>query len=182
MTTDTIPRRCAAASLGPFDRRSQAAAESEWLAEHLPSVASSGCQASTARVRRQRQAWREDMMSYAWNQGSLVMLDHLADYLRVHRSGPKAEALRSLRGYVAKRVKMTDYPSFRQMGYDCGSGPTESFCGTLTLRLKGRGMHWDKDNAEAIMALGSLYYSNLWKTTGPSKGQPDRRQKIRSLT
>jgi hypothetical protein len=109
------------------------------------------------------QAWREDMMGYAWNQGSLVMLDHLADYLRVHRSGPKAEALRSLRGYVAKRVEMTDYPQFRQLGYDCGSGPTESFCGTLTLRLKGRGMHWDSDNAEAIMALGSLYYSNQWR-------------------
>jgi len=109
------------------------------------------------------QAWREEMMGYAWNQGSLVMLDHLANFLRVHRSGPKAEALRSLRGYVAKRVAMTDYPRFRQIGYDCGSGPTESFCGTLTLRLKGRGMHWDKDNAEAIMALGSLYYSNQWQ-------------------
>jgi len=57
---------------------------------------------------------------------------------------------------------MTDYPSYRQIGYDTGSGPTESFCGTLTARLKGRGMHWDNDNAEAIMALGSLYYSNLW--------------------
>ena len=68
----------------------------------------------------------------------------------------------SLREYVAKRVDMTDYPTFRHLGYDCGSGPTESFCGCLTQRLKGRGMHWDKDNAETIMALGSLYYSNLW--------------------
>lgn len=107
-------------------------------------------------------AWREEMLGYVWNQGSLVLLDHLGNYMRVHRSGPKAEALRSLREYVAKRVEMTDYPTFRQMGYDCGSGPTESFCGTLTLRLKGRGMHWDNDNAEAIMALGSLYYSNQW--------------------
>jgi hypothetical protein len=24
-------------------------------------------------------------------------------------------------------------------------------------------MRWDKDNAEAIMALGSLYYSDLWE-------------------
>ena len=23
-------------------------------------------------------------------------------------------------------------------------------------------MRWDKDNAECIMALGGLYYSNLW--------------------
>jgi hypothetical protein len=108
-------------------------------------------------------AWREEIMGYAWNQGSLVMLDHLGNYLRRHRCGPKHEALKSLREYVAKRVDMTDYPSYRQLGYDCGSGPTESFCGTLTKRLKGRGMHWDRDNAECMMALASLYYSNQWQ-------------------
>jgi hypothetical protein len=107
-------------------------------------------------------AWREEMMGYVWNQGSLVMLDHLSNYVQRHRSGPKAQALGTLRQYVSKRVNMTDYPSYRQLGYDCGSGPTESFCGTLTRRLKGRGMHWDKDNAESMMALGSLYYSRLW--------------------
>jgi hypothetical protein len=110
----------------------------------------------------QAQAWREEMMGYVWNQGSLVLLDHLANYIRRHHSGPKAEALRTLREYVAKRVHMTDYPSYRHMGYDCGSGPTESCCGTLTARLKGRGMHWDKDHAESMMALATLYYSNLW--------------------
>jgi len=110
----------------------------------------------------QAQVWREEMMGHVWNQGSLVLLDRLSNYLRRHPRGPKHEALRSLRQYVAKRVSMTDYPSYRQAGYDCGSGPTESFCGTLTLRLKGRGMHWDKDNAQAMMALSSLYYSNLW--------------------
>ena len=107
-------------------------------------------------------AWREEMMGYVWNQGSMVMLDRLANYTRCYRSGPKAQALRGLREYVSKRVSMTDYPSYRQIGYDCGSGPTESFCGTLTQRLKGRGMRWDKDNAQSMMALGSLYYSRLW--------------------
>ena len=112
------------------------------------------------------QAWREEMMGYVWNQGSLVMLDHLGNYLRRHRAGAKAAALKSLREYVAKRVNMTDYPSYRQLGYDCGSGPTESCCGTLTQRLKGRGMHWDQDNAESMMALASLHYSNLWPDYG----------------
>ena len=107
------------------------------------------------------EAWRKEMMGVVWNQGSLVLLDRLGHYLRRHRGG-KRESLKSLREYIGKRVAMTDYPSYRQAGYDCGSGPTESFCGTLTARLKGRGMHWDKDNAETIMALGSLYYSNLW--------------------
>jgi hypothetical protein len=108
--------------------------------------------------------WREEMMSFVWEQGSLVMLDRLGPYLRCHRSGPKHEALRSLRDYVGKRVAMTDYPTFRQLGYDCGSGPTESLCGTLTDRLKGSGMRWDKDNAESVMALASLYHSGLWHT------------------
>jgi hypothetical protein len=109
------------------------------------------------------QSWREEMMGYVWNQGSLVMLDHLANYIRRHPAGAKGEALKALREYVAKRVNMTDYPTYRQLGYDCGSGPTESFCGTLTARLKGRGMHWDKDNAQSMMALASLHYSNLWQ-------------------
>jgi hypothetical protein len=111
---------------------------------------------------RKAQAWREDMMGYVWNQGSLVMLDRLGNYLHRHPSGPKRDALKSLREYISKRVDMTDYPMFRELGYDCGSGPTESFCGCLTARLKGRGMRWDKDNAESMMALGGLYYSNLW--------------------
>jgi hypothetical protein len=108
--------------------------------------------------------WRGQMMGCVWEQGSLVLLDQLSCYLRRHRSGPKHEALVSLREYVGKRVPMTDYPTFRQLGYDCGSGPTESLCGRLTDRLKGPGMRWDKSNAEAMMALASLYHSGLWST------------------
>jgi len=113
---------------------------------------------------RKAVSWREDMMGCVWQQGSLVMLDRLGRYLRRHRSGPKRAALESLRAYVGKRVSMTDYPSFRALGYDCGSGPTESLCGTLTKRLKGSGMRWDRDNAESMMALASLYHSGLWGT------------------
>jgi hypothetical protein len=110
------------------------------------------------------EAWREEMMGCVWEQGSLVWLDRLGSYLRRHPTGPKHEAVESLRDYVRKRVAMTDYPTFRQLGYDCGSGPTESLCGRLTDRLKGPGMRWDNDNAEAMMALASLYHSGLWDT------------------
>ncbi len=72
--------------------------------------------------------------------------------------------MESLREYVGTRVSMTDYPTFRRLGYDCGSGPTESLCGRLTDRLKGPGMRWDSFNAEAMMALSSLYHSGLWAT------------------
>jgi len=111
---------------------------------------------------KKARAWREDLMGCVWQQGSLVMLHRLGPYLRRHRSGPKHEALASLRDYVGKRVSMTDYPTFRALGYDCGSGPTESQCGTLTSRLKGSGMRWDCDNAESLMALASMHSSGLW--------------------
>jgi hypothetical protein len=113
---------------------------------------------------KKAQHWREEMMGCVWEQGSLAMLHRLGPYLRRHRTGPKHKALASLRDYVGQRVAMTDYPTFRQWGYDCGSGPTESLCGRLTDRLKGPGMRWDKSNAEAMMALASLYHSGLWDT------------------
>ena len=112
---------------------------------------------------RKARDWVEEMMGVVWQQGSLVLLHRLGPYLRRHRSGPKHEALTSLREYVGKRIDMTDYPAFRELGYDCGSGPTESQCGRLTDRLKGPGMRWDQDNAEAVMALTAVYHSRQWQ-------------------
>jgi hypothetical protein len=107
-------------------------------------------------------AWKEEMMEVAKNQGSLVMLDRLAECLKNLRDDDKRQELDNLREYISKRIAMTDYPYFLALGYDIGSGPTESFCGCLTKRLKGSGMRCDKDNAESVMALASIYYSNQW--------------------
>lgn len=105
--------------------------------------------------------WQATMLDAAWEQGSLVMLHKLAAYIRRH-TGERREALESLRGYVEPRISKTDYPSFREQGYDCGSGPTESQCGTLTARVKGAGMRWDSDNVEAMLALTALDHSQQW--------------------
>jgi len=106
--------------------------------------------------------WKEKMMDVAKNQGSLVMLDRLGECLVELKDDDKRQELENLRKYVGKRIAMTDYPYFLNLGFDIGSGPTESFCNCLTKRLKGSGMRWDKDNAEAIMALASVYYSGQW--------------------
>jgi hypothetical protein len=106
--------------------------------------------------------WKEKMMTAAKNHGSLVMLDRLGKCLGELKDQEKRQELESLREYIGKRIAMTDYPYFLDRGYDIGSGPTESFCGCLTKRLKGSGMRWDKDNAEAVMALASVYYSDQW--------------------
>ena len=78
--------------------------------------------------------------------------------------GPRAEAgCPGVTPVYRQTVDMLDYPAFRAKGYDLGSGPTESFCKTLTSRLKGSGMRWDKPHAEGLMALAAIRGSNLWE-------------------
>ena len=105
--------------------------------------------------------WQNQMLETAWEQGSLSLLHRLGAYERRH-TGERREALKLLRGYIEPRISMTDYPGFRIHGYDCGSGPTESQCGSLTSRVKGPGMRWDCDNVQSMLALAALDHSNLW--------------------
>ena len=78
--------------------------------------------------------------------------------------GARRAAADVLMNYVSERKGMILYPAFAAKGWQIGSGPTESCCKTLTQRLKGSGMRWDAENAEAVMALESLRGSGLWKT------------------
>jgi hypothetical protein len=51
---------------------------------------------------------------------------------------------------------MIRYKEFTEQGRQIGSGPTESMCKAVTLRVKGGGKKWDGDNAEAVMTLEAL--------------------------
>jgi hypothetical protein len=64
--------------------------------------------------------------------------------------------------YVAERRGLLIYPQCDQRGWDVGSGSTESMCGALTRRLKLRGMRWDRDNAEGMMALETVEQMGGW--------------------
>jgi hypothetical protein len=74
--------------------------------------------------------------------------------------------------YVSERREMIRYPEFQAKGWQIGSGPTEATCKTLTARLKGSGMRWDSDNAEAIMALEALTQSDQWDLYWRSQLRP----------
>ena len=85
----------------------------------------------------------------------LAAVDALARVVR--RSPPKREALRRLRGYVAERRDLTDYPRFRRRGWDVGSG--EAGGKDLAARVRGVGMKWDVGHAADLMNLKALYES-----------------------
>jgi len=47
-------------------------------------------------------------------------------------------------------------------------------CKATTQRIKGRGMRWDGDNAESIMALEALEQSGAWQTYWGGAALPRR--------
>jgi hypothetical protein len=76
------------------------------------------------------------------------------------RSAAVREAYRQLTGYVANQVHRMDYPFYRTKGWQIGSGPVESACKTVVgQRLKGAGMRWGEDGADALCHLRALFRS-----------------------
>jgi hypothetical protein len=110
------------------------------------------------------QPWRKQICGALLKQGPEPILVQIADLRKTLRSGAKRQALQKLHKFIRTRQEMLRYPEFVAAGYEIGSGPTEAFCKTLTSRLKGPGMRWDKPNAEAVMALASVRASDLWGT------------------
>lgn len=106
--------------------------------------------------------WVQDVLHTIKHEGYEPFWDKLQDLRCTCRSRVKRQALDGLLHYVAARQDMLNYPRHVQQGWDIASGPMESMCKALTRRLKGRGMRWDTDNAEAMMAMESLMQSGQW--------------------
>jgi len=96
--------------------------------------------------------FRHDGYETAWKQ-------LLAWRVALRHGRPAADRLVNS---VSERREMIKYPEFRAKGWRIGSGPTEATCKTLTARLKGSGMRWDADNAEALMGPEALTQSGQW--------------------
>ncbi len=79
------------------------------------------------------------------------------------RRPAQRRAADQLINYAQQRRDMILYPEFLEAGRQIGSGPTESMGKATTQRIKGVGMRWDADNAEAIRAIEALEQSGGWQ-------------------
>jgi hypothetical protein len=96
--------------------------------------------------------------------------------LKAEGGGPVLEALQGLdlRGkapsvravyaevvtYFSNQRSRMDYPAYLARGWHIGSGPVESACKTVVgQRLKGGGMRWGEDGADAVCHLRALFRS-----------------------
>lgn len=100
--------------------------------------------------------WRKEFCTTMIQSGPLEALTQLGDLGKTHR-GRKRQVLQALRGYIACRTEMLEYPRYLAEGFAIGSGPTESQCKGLTARLKGRGRRWHSKAIDAHLAIRCLY-------------------------
>jgi hypothetical protein len=104
------------------------------------------------------QAWRGDWCHRLKHTGGQAVLDSLAD-LPV-RGRAARDCLDKVRTYFRNQVHRMDYPTYRAKGWQIGSGPVESACKRVVgQRLKGAGMRWGADGANAVCNLRALFLS-----------------------
>jgi hypothetical protein len=113
--------------------------------------------------------WVAGILHTAKHKGYEALRDELVQWKATLRGRKQRQAAEALIGYVTDRREMIKYPQFQAVGRQIGSGPTESMCKATTLRIKGVGMRWDADNAEAIMALEALDQSGAWQSYWDSR-------------
>lgn len=105
--------------------------------------------------------WAGELLHTFKHHGYETTWQQLLEWRVSLRRGQRPAADRLL-NYVSERREMIRYPAFQAKGWQIGSGPTEATCKTLTARLKGSGMRWDADNAEAVMGLEAMTQSGQW--------------------
>jgi hypothetical protein len=112
-----------------------------------------------------RTQWQAQAQGVLYEQGGEALLTSLqALELPPSASAQAQEEWRKLIGYFENNRHRTDYPTYRQKGWDIGSGPTEAGCKIIGERLKGSGMRWVEDGAAPVASLRALYVSGgkLW--------------------
>ncbi len=109
------------------------------------------------------QAWTERFLHTAKHQGFEPLWEELVALRARTRSPTKRKAIDDLMHYLASRQEMLNYPQnqARVMGHRIRPHGIH-VCKAMTRRLKGRGMRWDTDNAEAMMALEGLMQCQTW--------------------
>jgi hypothetical protein len=94
------------------------------------------------------------------HEGGATMLAELESLDLSAASAAAREAHAEHTGYFRNHVGRMDYPRYVAQGWQIGSGPVESACGTVVGdRLKGAGMRWGEEGTNAVCHLRALYLS-----------------------
>ena len=110
--------------------------------------------------------WRSEQLDRLWDDRVEEVIAALR-FLGAHpRSAVKRKAVEDLHRYLSTNRERMRYRTFRDTGYQIGSGAAESAIGhVVQQRMKRAGMRWGASGADAMLALRSVYRSTgAWDT------------------
>jgi hypothetical protein len=88
--------------------------------------------------------------------------DAIKEISKICKSTKRVEA-EAIIPYIENNLECIDYKSFIERGFDIGSGAIESANkSVMHKRLKGPGMRWLRDTAQAVSTLRCKYESGRW--------------------
>jgi hypothetical protein len=107
-----------------------------------------------------RKAWVQARQAELWDyqiDALLVALEEVAA-----EEGAREKALET-RGYFHNNRARMDYPRYKRLGLQVGSGMVESACKqVVSQRLKGAGMRWREAGAQTVAQLRCLLLGGEW--------------------
>jgi hypothetical protein len=108
-----------------------------------------------------RKKWLNEWCHRLKHEGGRVVLAKLESLdLSAHNEHVR-EVHRQQVTYFRNHVHRMNYPAYLASGWQIGSGPVESACKTVVgNRLKGGGMRWGSDGADAVCHLRAVYLSD----------------------
>jgi len=125
-------------------------------AEHLNALAKARHPQAPEQAQTLAQAWCHQLK----HEGGPAVLATLSGLDRRGWSAPARESYRLVTGYVRDNVHRMDYPSYVKNGWLIGSGHIEAACkNVIGGRLKGSGMRWSEEGADAVCHLRALFKS-----------------------
>jgi hypothetical protein len=121
-----------------------------------------------------------------WVTNKLHELKHegptqlLADLITIQEHHPEQETVEKNLAYLKKREAQMQYHVFQQNGWPIASSIVESANKLVVeVRLKGSGMHWQRENVDPMLALRNIICSDRWKEEWPRITKRLRLQKSR---
>jgi hypothetical protein len=125
-------------------------------------------------------AWLKGVLHRLKHEGPQRVLRHL-EALCTHCPDPE---VRKKLQYLNTRQASMEYPAFRSAGWPIGSGMVESANKLVVeARLKGAGMHWKRENVNAMLLLRNAVCNDRWDEAWEERmKQSQQRRRLRRVT
>lgn len=123
--------------------------------EHLNAVAS----LRKGWNEKRRRQWVSRQTRYLWTGQNELVVEAVREITR----GRNSKLINRERSYFESNLPRMQYAHARNCKLPIGSGPMESAIRrVINLRMKGNGIFWLEENAEAMIMLRSFYKAGRW--------------------